>query len=299
MDSLRYCVIRVPRRRLPLRPRRRAGARVLRRRPAVGVLRRDPPGPGALPGEAHRRAVGRRARRLPGRATSRCCGRNGTGSTATRCATSGAAMRASADFASRFTGSSGPLRSRTAATRSPRSTSSPRTTASRCATSSPTSTSTTRPTGRTTATAPTTTALGTAASRARPTTRDRQRPARAPAAQLPRHPAALPGRADAARRRRVRPHPERQQQRLVPGQRDLVVRLGATSPGRTELLELHAAADRAAPRASRCSGATRFLRRPPAGRLGPAGCVVVPPRRPAHDRSATGDAPTRTCSACS
>ena len=54
----------------------------------------------------------------------------------------------------------------TAATRSRRSTSSPRTTASRCATSSPTTTSTTRPTARTTATAPTTTAPGTAASRA-------------------------------------------------------------------------------------------------------------------------------------
>ena len=36
---------RVPRRRVPLRPRLGAGARVLRRRPAVGVLRRDPPGP--------------------------------------------------------------------------------------------------------------------------------------------------------------------------------------------------------------------------------------------------------------
>ena len=58
---------RVPRRRLPLRPRLGAGARVLRRRPAVGVLRRDPPGPGALAGEADRRAVGRRPRRLPGR----------------------------------------------------------------------------------------------------------------------------------------------------------------------------------------------------------------------------------------
>ena len=58
---------RVPRRRLPLRPRLGAGARVLRRRPALGVLRHDPPGPGALAGEADRRAVGRRARRLPGR----------------------------------------------------------------------------------------------------------------------------------------------------------------------------------------------------------------------------------------
>ena len=32
----------------------------------VGVLRRDPPGPGAEPGEADRRALGRRSRRLPG-----------------------------------------------------------------------------------------------------------------------------------------------------------------------------------------------------------------------------------------
>ena len=53
-----------------------------------------------------------------------------------------------------------------------------------------------------------------------------QRAARAPAAQLPDHADPLPGHADAARRRRVRPHPARQQQRLVPGQRDLLVRLG-------------------------------------------------------------------------
>ena len=49
----------------------------------------------------------------------------------------------------------------------------------------------------------------------------------APAAQLPGHAVALAGRADAARRRRARAHPGRQQQRLVPGQRDLLVRLGA------------------------------------------------------------------------
>src|SRR5262249_16225815 len=41
---------RVPRRRLPLRPRRRARARVLRGRPPVGVLRRDPSGSRALAG---------------------------------------------------------------------------------------------------------------------------------------------------------------------------------------------------------------------------------------------------------
>ena len=46
--------------------------------------------------------------------------------------------------------------------------------------------------------------------------------------------APLAGRADAAGRRRVRPLAGRQQQRLVPGQRDLLVRLGRE---RSELLE--------------------------------------------------------------
>ena len=160
---------RVPRRRLPLRPGLGARARVLRRRPAVGVLRRDPPGPRPVAGEADRRAVGRRAGRLPGRQLPRCCGRSGTASTATRCATSGAARPAS-----ETSRTASPARrtctSPTVATRSRRSTSSRRTTASRCATSSPTTRSTTRRTSRTTATAPTTTAPGTAASRARRTT---------------------------------------------------------------------------------------------------------------------------------
>ena len=54
------------RRRLPLRPRVGAGARVLGRQPALGLLRHHPPGPGPVPGEAHRRALGRRPGRLPG-----------------------------------------------------------------------------------------------------------------------------------------------------------------------------------------------------------------------------------------
>ena len=87
---------RVPRRRLPLRPRVGARARVLRRRPPLGVLRRDPPGSGALAGEADRRAVGRRAGRLPGRQLPGALGASGTGTTATRCATSGAARATSA-----------------------------------------------------------------------------------------------------------------------------------------------------------------------------------------------------------
>ena len=52
--------------RLPLRPGLGAGPLVPRRGQAVGVLRRHPPGPGRLAGEAHRRAVGPRRGRLPG-----------------------------------------------------------------------------------------------------------------------------------------------------------------------------------------------------------------------------------------
>jgi hypothetical protein len=72
------------RRRLPLRPRLDAGPRVPRGRPAVGVLRPRAAGPGRQPGEADRRAVGRRARAATRSATSRRCGPSGTASTATR-----------------------------------------------------------------------------------------------------------------------------------------------------------------------------------------------------------------------
>ena len=58
----------------------------------------------------------------------------------------------------------------------------------------------------------------------------RPRPAGAPAAQPVHHAAVVPGRADDPRRRRARPHPGREQQRLLPGQRDLVVRLGGRRP---------------------------------------------------------------------
>ena len=55
------------RRRLPLRPRRDPGPRVLRRRPARHLLRARAAGPDRQPGQADRRALGRRPRRLPGR----------------------------------------------------------------------------------------------------------------------------------------------------------------------------------------------------------------------------------------
>ena len=67
MDSLRYWVIEchVDGFRFDLAGARPASSYDVDR--LLGVLRRDPPGPGALPGEADRRAVGRRAGRLPGR----------------------------------------------------------------------------------------------------------------------------------------------------------------------------------------------------------------------------------------
>ena len=73
-------------------------------------------------------------------------------------------------------------------------------------------------------------------------------------AELPGDALPLAGRADAARRRRVRAHAARQQQRLLPGQRDLLDRLGArrapAAPAR-----VHAAADRVPARGIRSSGA--------------------------------------------
>ena len=85
--------------------------------------------------------------------------------------------------------------------------------------------STTRPTASRTATAPTTTGPGTTASRARPTTRRSQALRRRQAAEPDGHAVPVQRRTDDHRRRRARPHPARQQQRLLPGQRDLLGRL--------------------------------------------------------------------------
>jgi hypothetical protein len=141
------------RRRLPLRPRRDARPRAARRRPAVGVLRPDPAGPGGQPGEADRRAVGRRRGRLPGRQLPaavvrverpyRDCVRDfWRGEQASL-----------GEFAYRPHRQRRPLRGD--GRRKPHASINfvTATTASRCATWSPTTTSTTRPTARTTATA--------------------------------------------------------------------------------------------------------------------------------------------------
>ena len=110
--------------------------------------------------------------------------------------------------------------------------------------------------GETTATAPTTTTPGTAAPRARPTTRRstplRERQKRNFLATL----LLLAGRADDLRRRRDGPHPGRQQQRLLPGQRDHLVRLeprtSAHGSCSTSPAELHCGRRSTRP----CAGAT-------------------------------------------
>ena len=220
------------RRRLPLRPRLHPGPRAARRRPAVGVLRPRPPGPGRQPGQADRRAVGRRRGRLPGRQLPGRCGRSGTASTATPSATSGAARTPRVgEFASRITGSADLYQhSRPPAGRQ-HQLRHRATTASRSTTSSPTTRSTTRPTARTTTTARATTAAGTAASRARPTTprssqlRARQRRNFIATLMLSQGvPMLLHG--DELGRT-----PGRQQQRLLPGQRAHLDRLGRRRRG--------------------------------------------------------------------
>ena len=81
------------RRRVPVRPGRDPGPRVLRGRPAVHVLRGGAAGPGRQHGQADRRAVGRRARAATRWAASLRCGPSGTASSATPSAISGAASR--------------------------------------------------------------------------------------------------------------------------------------------------------------------------------------------------------------
>ena len=175
MDSLRYWVTEMHVDGFRFDLAADAGARVLRRRPAVDVLRARAAGPGRQPGEADRRAVGRRPRRLPGRQlpapvdrVERRLPRHRARLLARRAVAGRVRL---AGWPAPPTSTSTPV-----ADRSPASTSSPPTTASRCATWCPTTRSTTRPTARTTTTARATTARGTTASRARPTTRRSSRP---------------------------------------------------------------------------------------------------------------------------
>ena len=139
---------------------------------------------------------------------------------------------------------------------------------------------------------------GTAASKGPTDDSDDQRAAAPPAAQPAGDAAALAGHADAARRRRVRPHAARQQQRVLPGQRDLLVRLElvATSSARLfefvkRLLRLRRDAPGAASRATSSRAAASWA---PACTTS-AGCATT--ARPC--RTTTGTTRPRAASACS
>ncbi len=149
--------------------------------------------------------------------------------------------------------------------------SSPPMTASRWPISCPMSASTTRPTAKAIATEPTPIIRGTTASKARRTDeailaarRRDQRNLLAAAAAVARH-------ADAVDGRRARPQPARQQQRLCPGQRDRLARLGQ---GRRAADRLHQRPDRAAQGHARLA-AGPFPDRRAAGRRRPRRCRMA------------------------
>ena len=132
----------VPRRRLPVRPRRGARPRPRRRlRPRPPVPRGAAHRPGAVPGQAHRRAVGRRHARLAHRPVPaavrrverplprRACGPSGCADAAPRSA-AGQPGHGVRELATRLAGSQDLFGAPRPRARSPRSTSSPPTTAS-------------------------------------------------------------------------------------------------------------------------------------------------------------------------
>ena len=172
-------------------------------------------------GEADRRAVGRRRGRLPGRqlpaavvGVERPLPRHDPRLLAGR---AGHARRVRLALHRAAPTCTRP----TAAARRRRSTSSPPTTASRSPTSSRTTRSTTRPTARSNRDGESHNRSWNCGAEGRRTDDDpaiialRARQRR----NFVDHAAAVAGRADAPRRRRARPHPARQQQRLLPGQR--------------------------------------------------------------------------------
>ena len=102
------------------------------------------------------------------------------------------------------------------------------------------------------------------------------------------HPAALVRRADAARRRRTRPHPGRQQQRLLPGQRDL---LGRLVRGRHRAARFRPGPGGAAP------GAPGAPAAPLPHRRGGGRARLVHPGRDADERGRAGTTRRRSRSA--
>ena len=122
--------------------------------------RRLPAGSGARRGQADRRAVGHRPRRLSGRALPAGLGGVERPVPRHRARASGGATTGSCRSSPRASPAPATSSTSAAASRGPASTSSPRMTASRSTISSPTTTSTTRRTAKTTATATPTTCRG-------------------------------------------------------------------------------------------------------------------------------------------
>ena len=109
---------------------------------------------------------------------------------------------------------------------------------------------------------------------------------RAADAQLPRHALPVPGNPDALRRRRDRAQPGRQQQRVLPGQRHLVVPVVAVAAGRAAP-RIHPAPDPPPARASRLPPPHVLPRAARPGRR-IQGSLVVSPRRQGADRGRLG-----------
>ena len=217
------------RRRVPLRPRGDPRPGVLRRRPAVELLRPRAAGSRGLAGEAHRRAVGRRPRRLPGRqlpaavvGVERQVPRRGAGLLARR-AVEPRRVRVAHHGIVRPVREQRPapggldqLRHRARRLHAPR----PRLVQREAQRGE-------RRGRQRRGIAQPVVELG---RRGRDRRSRRAHAARPPAAQLPRHAAALAGRADAAARRRARPHAAGQQQHVRAGQRAQLGALGRRRP---------------------------------------------------------------------
>ncbi len=245
-------------RRLPLRPGLGAGARAVRGRPAQRLLRRAAPGPGAVAGQADRRALGPGLGRLPGRQLPGRLGR--------------VERQVPRHHARLLEGRRRPdRRIRPAPDRQQRPLQPQQPPALRqhqfhrrprrlhAGRPGVLQRQAQRGQWRGQPRRPRPQPVLELRRRGPDRRRRRAGAARAPAAQLHRHAAAVARRADAAGRRRTGPQPAGQQQRLLPGQRPELGRLDV-QPGAGRAAGLHQPHDRPCARRTRCSGGAIFSR---------------------------------------
>ena len=255
--------------------------------------------PIVIAGQAHRRAVGRRRRRLPGgRVPAAVVGverqvpRHRARLLARRAVDARRVRQPPVGLV-------GPLRAHRPAARSRASTSSPRTTASRSPTSSRYNEKHNEANGEGNRD-------GESHNRSwncgvEGPTDDAQilDAARPPAAQLPRHAAALAGRPDDRARRRDRPHPAGQQQRVLPGQRAVLDATGTWTRPRPRCSSSRASSSGCAA-TTRCSVAAASSRaRPSTAASRTSGHRVARPRRASTWRTTSGSTARRAPSRCS